>query len=91
MNGNLNMNNNQVTSLSEPQADQDACTKKYCDDLTMLMVQIDNPFIRSDLNARDNTITNLKAPTNEKDAASKKYIDDEVNKCFRKDEIKILI
>ena len=80
MQGAINMNNNKIINLPDPQRGTKPATKQY-GDRTYLT---DSGFIMSDnIGMGGHTVTNLGTPTNDTDAATKKYVDDK--KCKFKD------
>ena len=76
MQGSINMNNNKIINLPDPQRGNEPATKQY-GDRTYLT---DAGFVMSDnIGMGGHTVTNLGTPTNNTDAATKKYVDDK--KC----------
>ena len=86
MQGNLQMNNNRITNLPEPQLNDEAATKSY---VTISMNHLPSLFLDrqgkskmlGDLQMNDHRITGLTNPPNADDEASnKKYVDDNISK-----------
>ena len=86
MQGNLQMNNNRITNLPEPQLNDEAATKNY---VTISMNHLPSLFLDrqgkskmlGDLQMNDHRITGLTNPPNADDEASnKKYVDDNISK-----------
>ena len=86
MQGNLQMNNNQITNLPYPQLSDEAATKDY---VTISMNHLPSLFLDHqrkskmlvDLQMNDKRITGLTNPPNADDeATNKKYVDDNISK-----------
>ena len=86
MQGNLQMNNNRITNLPEPQLNDEAATKNY---VTISMNHLPSLFLDrqgkskmlGDLQMNDHRITGLSNPPNANDeATNKKYVDDNISK-----------
>ena len=86
MQGNLQMNNNQITNLPYPQLSDEAATKDY---VTISMNHLPSLFLDhqrkskmlGDLQMNDKRITGLTNPPNADDeATNKKYVDDNISK-----------
>ena len=86
MQGNLQMNNNRMIKLPEPQLDDEPVTKKF---LTLTNSVFYNEFLdlqgnskmRGNIKMNDNRITGLTNPPDADDeAANKKYVDSHVSK-----------
>ena len=86
MQGNLQMNNNRITNLPEPQLNDEAATKNY---VTISMNHLPSLFLDrqgkskmlGDLQMNDHCITGLTNPPNADDeATNKKYVDDNISK-----------
>ena len=86
MQGNLQMNNNRITNLPEPQLNDEAATKNY---VTISMNHLPSLFLDrqgkskmlGDLQMNDHRITGLTNPPNADDeATNKKYVDDNISK-----------
>ena len=80
MQGDINMNNNKIINLPDPQRDTEPVTKQYG-----VRTYLTNAgFTMNDnIGMGGHTVTNLGTPTNNTDAATKKYVDDK--KCKFKD------
>jgi hypothetical protein len=70
------MNQNKITYLGNPTADDDAATKKYVDDQGSKYVWTNGGIMRAFLDMNNNGINNLRTPELDFDAATKKYVDD---------------
>ena len=90
MQGDLNMNNNRITRLPEPQLADEPATKSY---VTITMNHLPNLFLDrqgkssmlGDLQMNDHRITGLtNSPNNDDEATNKKYVDDNVTKSHIK-------
>ena len=86
MQGNLQMNNNRITNLPEPQLNDEAATKNY---VTISMNHLPSLFLDrqgklkmlGDLQMNEHRITGLTNPLNADDeATNKKYVDDNISK-----------
>ena len=86
MQGNLQMNNNRITNLPDPQLNDEAATKHY---VTISMNHLPSLFsdrqgkskMLGDLQMNDHRITGLTNPPNADDeATNKKYVDDNISK-----------
>ena len=86
MQGNLQMNNNRILKLPEPQLADEPVTKRY---LTITNTFFYNEFLdlegnskmRGNIKINDNRITGLTNPPNADDeATNKKYVDDNISK-----------
>ena len=86
MQGNLQMNNNRITNLPDPQLNDEAATKNY---VTISMNHLPSLFLDlqgkskmlGDLQMNDHRITGLTNPPNADDeATNKKYVDDNISK-----------
>ena len=86
MQGNLQMNNNRITNLPDPQLNDEAATKHY---VTISMNHLPSLFLDrqekskmlGDLQMNDHRITGLTNPPNADDeATNKKYVDDNISK-----------
>ena len=86
MQGNLQMNNNRITNLPEPQLNDEAATKNY---VTISMNHLPSLFLDrqgkskmlGDLQMNDHRITGLTNPPNkDNEATNKKYVDDNISK-----------
>ena len=86
MQGNLQMNNNRITNLPEPQLNDEAATKNY---VTISMNHLPSLFldrqgkskILGNLQMNDNRITGLtNSPNADDEATNKKYVDDNISK-----------
>ena len=74
MTGNLNMNNNRIYNLPNPNGSKQPIPLAY-GDLAYLRVNGSN-MMTNHMNMNNKKITNLQTPTNVTDAATKKYVDD---------------
>ena len=90
MQGDLNMNNNRITRLPEPQLADEPVTKRY---LTITNTFFHNEFLdlngnskmRGNIQMNDNHITGLtNPPNNDDEATNKKYVDDNITKSHFK-------
>ena len=90
MQGNLQMNNNRITNLPDPQLNNEAATKNY---VTKSMNHLPSLFLDRQGNSKmlgnlqmnDNRITGLSNPPNNDDEATdKKYVDDNITKSHIK-------
>ena len=86
MQGNLQMNNNRITNLPNPQLDDEPVTRKF---LTITHSLLCNEFLDLDGNSKmrgniqmnDNRISGLTSPPSSDDeATNKKYADDNISK-----------
>ena len=86
MQGNLQMNNNRITNLPDPQLNDEAATKNY---VTISMNHLPSLFLDrqgkpkmlGNLQMNDNRITGLTNPANAYDeATNKQYVDDNISK-----------
>ena len=86
MQGNLQMNNNRITNLPDPQLNDEAATKHY---VTISMNHLPSLFLDrqgkskmlGDLQMNDHRINGLTNPPNADDeATNKKYVDDNISK-----------
>ena len=86
MQGNLQMNNNRITNLPDPQLNDEAATKHY---VTISISHLPSLFLDrqgkskmlGDLQMNDYRITGLTNPPNADDeATNKKYVDDNISK-----------
>ena len=86
MQGNLQMNNNRITNLPEPQLNDEAATKNY---VTISMNHLPSLFLDrqgkskmlGDLQMNDHRITGLtNSPNADDEATNKKYVDDNISK-----------
>ena len=87
MRGNLQMNNNRITNLPDPQLNDEAATKHY---VTISMNYLPSLFLDRQENSKmlgnlqmnDHRITGLtNPPNNDDEAANKKYVDDNISKA----------
>ena len=87
MQGNLQMNNNRITNLPDPQLNDEAATKNY---FTISMNHLPSLFLDRQGNSKmlgnlqmnDHRITGLtNPPNNDDEAANKKYVDDNISKA----------
>ena len=77
MNGNINMGNNLIEGLGQPQSNSDAATKVYVDHRINMMLKKDGTVaMTGNLNLNNNKIVGLATPVSNTDAATKKYVDD---------------
>ena len=77
MNGNINMGNNLIEGLGQPQSNSDAATKVYVDHrLNMRLKKDGTEAMTGNLNVGNNKIVGLATPVSNTDAATKKYVDD---------------
>ena len=81
--GDINFNNNRITTLADPAEDQDASTKAYVD----TKVNKSGDTMSGDLDMNENKITGLTIPTNSRDAANKHYVDASVGVTFEEESI----
>ena len=86
MQGNLQMNNNRITNLPDPQLNDEAATKNY---VTISMNHLPSLFLDrqgtskmlGNLQMNDHRITGLtNSPNNDDEATNKKYVDSHVSK-----------
>ena len=86
MQGNLQMNNNRITNLPDPQLNDEAATKNY---VTISMNHLPSLFLDrqgkskmlGDLQMNDHRITGItNSPTADDEATNKKYVDDNISK-----------
>ena len=76
MNG-INMGNNLIEGLGQPQNNTDAATKVYVDHrLNMRLKKDGTEAMTGNLNVGNNKIVGLATPVSNTDAATKKYVDD---------------
>ena len=87
MQGNLEMNNNRITNLPNPQLDDEPVTRKF---LTLTNSHFYSVFLDLDGNSKmkgniqmnDNRITGLtNPPSSDDEVTNKKYVDSHVSKC----------
>ena len=87
MQGNLQMNNNRITNLPEPQLNNGAATKNY---VTISMNHLPSLFLDrqgkskmyGDLQMNDHRITGLtNSPNADDEATNKKYVDENISKA----------
>ena len=87
MQGNLQMNNNRITNLPDPQLNDEAGTKNY---VTISMNHLPSLFLDrqgtskmlGDLQMNDHRITGLtNLPNNDYEATNKKYVDENISKA----------
>ena len=88
MSGNLNMNNNRILNIPNPNANNQPTPLAYTD-LAYLHIDGSNSMT-NDLNLNNKKIMNHITPTNNSDAATKKYVDDkskpqDLSPFFKKD------
>ena len=86
MQGNLQVNNNRITNLPDPQLSDEAATKNY---VVSLINYLPNLYLDrkgslkmiENLQMNDNRITGLtNSPTGDDEAANKKYVDENISK-----------
>ena len=86
MQGNLQMNNNRITNLPDPQLNDEAATKNY---VTISMNHLPSLFLDrqgkskmlGDLQLNNHRITGVtNPPNNDNEATNKKYVDDNISK-----------
>ena len=70
MTGDISLNNNKITDLTNPVNDQDATTKMYVD----TKINKSGDTMSGSLNMSNNKITNLADPTNPQDAVTRSYV-----------------
>ena len=87
MQGNLQMNNNRITNLPDPQLNNEAATKNY---VTISMNHLPSLFLDrqgtskmlGNLQMNDNRITGLtNSPNADDEATNKKYVDENISKA----------
>ena len=77
MTGNLNMNNNRIYNIPNPNGDNQPTPLAYTD-IAYLHVDGSNKMTNN-LNMNNKRITNLTTSTDNADAATKKYVDDSIS------------
>ena len=86
MQGNINMNNNRITRLPDPQLADEPVTRKFLANSNTLFYNIfldldGNSQMRGNIKMNDKRITGLTDPPNADDeATNKKYVDDNISK-----------
>ena len=86
MQGNLQMNNNRITNLPNPQHDDEPVTRKFLTSTNSIFYNefLDlngNSKMRGNIKMNDNRITGLtKPPSSDDEATNKKYVDDNISK-----------
>ena len=87
MTGNINMNNNRIVRLPDPQLADEPVTRKFLTQTNTLFYNIfldldGNALMRGNIKMNNNYITGLTNPPYAKDqAANKKYVDDNISKA----------
>ena len=87
MQGNINMNNNRITRLPDPQLADEPVTRKFLTNTNTLFYIIfldldGNAQMRGNIKMNDKRITGLTNPPNADDeATNKKYVDDNISKA----------
>ena len=87
MTGNINMNNNRILSLPNPQLDDEPVTRKFLTQTNTLFYNIfldldGNAQMRGNIKMNDKRITGLTNPPNADDeATNKQYVDDNISKA----------
>ena len=86
MQGNINMNNNRITRLPDPQLADEPVTRKFLTNTNTLFYNIlldldGHSQMRGNIKMNDKRITGLTNPPNADDeATNKKYVDDNISK-----------
>lgn len=78
MQGAINMGNNKITNLPNPDASTDASTKGYVDTTVSGYLKTSGGAITGTVSMSNNKITNVAAPDDDGDAANKQYVDSKV-------------
>ena len=87
MQGNLNMNNNRITRLPDPQLADEPVTRKFLTTTNTLFYNIfldldGNAQMRGNIKMNDKRITGLtNLPNADDEATNKKYVDDNISKA----------
>ena len=86
MQGNLQMNNNRITNLPNPQRDDEPVTRKFLTSTNSIFysefLDLDgNSKMRGNIQMNDNRISGLtNPPSSDDEAINKKYVDDNISK-----------
>ena len=86
MQGNINMNNNRITSLPDPQLSDEPVTRKFLANSNTLFYNVfldldGNSQMRGNIKMNDKRITGLtNLPNADDEATNKKYVDDNISK-----------
>ena len=87
MQGNINMNNNRITRLPDPQLADEPLTRKFLANTNTLFYNIfldldGNSQMRGNIQMNDKRITGLtNSPNADDEATNKKYVDDNISKA----------
>lgn len=76
MDGNIAMDSNKVTGLSDPTSDQEAATKGYVDTQDETKLDTSGGTMTGNLVMGANKVTSTATPTNDSDLTRKAYVDD---------------
>ena len=85
----LDIDNNKIENLPEPEDDGDAATKKYVDNVAKTLT-VEEALVRgynianAYINMNFNSIKNIGEPGHISDAATKGYVDDSITKGRKK-------
>jgi len=87
MEASIDMNNNKIYNVKDPEQTDQATNKKYVDN--QLVKKLDKN-VDADIDMKNNSITNLKFPSNQKDATSVEFVNNRIDDMTQKNFSKLM-